>query len=84
MTSFQVHSKSDHCRTSRTKLSTLLKTNIFKYFILFCNKVAKIHSQQRNPSNSNNATYALETCYLYLGSIKHTYISMVKQTISTS
>ena len=30
------------------------------------------------------ATYGLETCCSYLGSIKHTYISMVKQTISTS
>ena len=29
-------------------------------------------------------TYGLETCYSYLGSIKHTYISMVKQTIATS
>ena len=27
-------------------------------------------------------TYGLETCFSYLGSIKHTYISMVKQTIS--
>ena len=32
--------------TSRTKLSTLLKTNIFKYCALFCNK--------RNFFNSNN------------------------------
>ena len=31
--------------TSRTKLSTLLKTNIFKYCALFCNKVAKVDSQ---------------------------------------
>ena len=31
--------------TRRTKLSTLLKTNIFKYCALFCNKVAKIQSQ---------------------------------------
>ena len=31
--------------TSRTKLSTLLKTNIFKYCPLFCNKVAKMHLQ---------------------------------------
>ena len=30
------------------------------------------------------ATYSLETCCSYLDSIKHTYISMVKQTISTS
>ena len=29
------------------------------------------------------ATYGLETCCSYLGSIKHTYISMVKQIIST-
>ena len=29
------------------------------------------------------ATYGLETCCSYLGPIKHTYISMVKQTIST-
>ena len=27
--------------TSRTKLGTLFKTNIFKYCALFCNKVAK-------------------------------------------
>ena len=31
--------------TSRTKLSTWLKTNIFKYCALFCNEVAKIHLQ---------------------------------------
>ena len=30
------------------------------------------------------ATYGIETCCSYLGSIKHTYISMVKQTVSTS
>ena len=30
------------------------------------------------------ATYGLETCYWYTSSIKHTYISIVKQTISTS
>ena len=30
---------------SRTKLSNLLKTNIFKYCVLFCNKVAKMHLQ---------------------------------------
>ena len=36
--------------TSRTKLRTLLKTNIFKYCALFCNKVANIHFQ----FNSNN------------------------------
>ena len=30
------------------------------------------------------ATYGIETCCSYLGSIKYTYISMVKQTISTS
>ena len=29
-------------------------------------------------------TYGLEICCSYLGSIKHTYISMVKQTISIS
>ena len=29
--------------TSRTKPSTLLKTNIFKHCALFCNKVAKMH-----------------------------------------
>ena len=29
-------------------------------------------------------TYGLETCYSYISSIKHTYISIVKQTISTS
>ena len=31
-----------------------------------------------------NATTGLETCCSYLGSIKHTYTTMVKQTISTS
>ena len=31
--------------TSRTKLSTLLKTNTFKYCALFCNNVVKIHLQ---------------------------------------
>ena len=30
------------------------------------------------------ATYGFETCCSYLGSIKHSYISMAKQTISTS
>ena len=30
------------------------------------------------------ATYSLETCCSYLGSIMHTYISMVNQTTSTS
>ena len=30
-----------------------------------------------------HATYGLETCCSYLGSIKHTCTSMVKQTIST-
>ena len=30
------------------------------------------------------ATYGLETCCSKKGSIKHTYISMIKQTISTS
>ena len=30
------------------------------------------------------ATYNLETYYSHLGSVKHAYISMVKQTTSTS
>ena len=30
-------------RASRTKLSTLLKTNIYKYWVLYCNEVAKIY-----------------------------------------
>ena len=90
---------------SRIKLSTLLKTNIFKYCALFCKKVGKCsfvlfrsffpfswraklviyyffiilsHQQLRY------AICGLETCCSCLGSIKYTYISMVKQTISTS
>ena len=39
---------------SRTKLSTLLNTNIFKYCVLFCSKVAKIYLQERNSYNSND------------------------------
>ena len=39
---------------SRTKLSNLLKANIFKYCVLFCNRVAKMHLQWRNSFNSNN------------------------------
>ena len=38
----------------RAKFSTLLKTNIFKYCTLFCNKVVNIHLHQRNSFNSNN------------------------------
>ena len=30
------------------------------------------------------AIYSLESCYSYLGPIKHTYISMVKHIISKS
>ena len=40
--------------TSRTKLGTLPKTNIFKYCAIFCKKVAKMHLQQRSSFNSNN------------------------------
>ena len=46
---------------------------VIYYFLLFC-----LARQLRY------ATYGLETCSSYLGSIKHTYISMVTQTISTS
>ena len=108
-------------RTTRTKLSTLRKTNIFKYCALFCNKVLKYTCNKgilliqimdrcifvvfRNYSPFNwrakliiyllflfilsHQTVVL--CYLRswnllfnLASIKHTYISMVRQTITTS
>ena len=94
---------------SRTKLSTLLKTNIYKYWVLFCNKAAKIHLQQRNSVHSNNGQmrffpfrnfppfnwkaklviyYFLLFCRTkqlhYAAHGLETYISMVKQTISTS
>ena len=49
------------------------KLVIYYFLLLFC-----LTKQLRY------ATYGLETCCSYLGSIKHTYISMVKQTISTS
>ena len=45
---------------------------IYYFLLLFC-----LTKQLRY------ATYGLETCCSYLGSIKHTNISMVKQTIST-
>ena len=42
---------------SRTKWSTLFKKNIYKYWVRFCNKVAKMHLQQRNSLHSNNGHF---------------------------
>ena len=50
-----------------------LKLVIYYFLLLFC-----LTRQLRY------ATYGLKTCCSYLGSINHTYISMVKQVISTS
>ena len=49
------------------------KLVIYYFSLLFC-LTKQLHY----------ATYGLETCCSYIGSIKHTYISMVKQTTSTS
>ena len=121
MTSLEVHSKSDHWRNKQNKIEyLLLKTNIFKYCVLFCYKWLKCTCNKgvisieitgkcsfvlfRNFVSFNwgaklgiyyflsfcltkqlrCATYGLETFCSYLGSIKHIYTSMVKQTISTS
>ena len=50
----------------------LLESKISDLFFIFC-----LTKQLRYAADG------LETCCSYLGSIKHTYISMVKQTFST-